>query len=134
MPESIVIVDVSEVLEGKFESLKTAMNDLVEFVRANEPRMIAYDVYLTEDNTVLTVLQIHPDSASAEFHMQVSGSAFPQFSEMIRMSRIDIYGKPSHDLLERLRRKGRMLGTDTVVVHELHAGFARFGVVRPAVR
>jgi len=30
------------------------------------------------------------------------------------------------ELLEQIRRKARMLGNGTVVVHELHAGFARF--------
>jgi hypothetical protein len=39
---------------------------------------------------------------------------------------IEIYGEPSDNLLKRLRQKAQMLGNGTVVVHELHAGFARF--------
>jgi hypothetical protein len=63
-----------------------------------------------------------------EFHMKVAGPAFPKFLEFIKMSAMHIYGKPSDDLLEQMRQKARMLGNATVVVHELHAGFARFGV------
>ncbi|HET6580404.1 MAG TPA: hypothetical protein VFG36_00845, partial [Methanoregula sp.] len=81
--------------------------------------------------TRLTVLQVHPDSASAEFHIKVAGSAFPEFAELIRMTGIDIYGDPGHELLEMLKRKARMLGSGIVVVHELHAGFFRYGVPNP---
>jgi quinol monooxygenase YgiN len=128
MSEPIVFIDSSEIREGKLEELKTAINELVEFVEANEPQPIAYNVYLQEDGTRMTVVQVHPDSASMEFHMKVAGPAFPRFVEFVRMSAMDIYGKPSDDLLEQMRQKAKMLGNASVVVHELHAGFARFGV------
>ncbi|MHB8841212.1 MAG: antibiotic biosynthesis monooxygenase [Candidatus Aquicultor sp.] len=132
MAESIVIIDSSEIHEGKLEELKTAMVELAEFAEANEPNTIAYNVYLNEDGTQVTVFQVHPDSASAEFHMKVAGPAFRKFAEFIKLLRIDIYGKPSQELLERLKQKAQMLGSETAVVHELHAGFARFGVRRAA--
>ena len=123
----IVIVDSSEIREGKLEELKAAMKGLAEFVETNEPRPLAYDVYLGADSARVTVLQIHPDAASAEFHMQVAASAFPGFSDLLRLLHIDVYGRPSGALLERLRAKARMLGGATLAVHELHAGFTRFG-------
>ncbi|HZD60432.1 MAG TPA: hypothetical protein VE439_08295 [Anaerolineae bacterium] len=128
MSESIVIIDVSEISEGKLEEVKAAMNELAEFAEANEPNTIAYNVYLNEDSSQVTVFQVHPDSASAEFHMNVAGPAFRKFTELLQLLRIDIYGKPSQELLERLRQKAQLLGSETVAVHELHAGFARFGV------
>ena len=57
--------------------------------------------------------------------MNVAGSAFPKLSELLILSRIDIYGKPSDRLLEHLRNKARMLGNAVVSVHSLHAGFSR---------
>ncbi len=42
--------------------------------------MIAYGVYLNDDATRGTVLQVHPEAASAEFHMQVAGPAFAGFA------------------------------------------------------
>jgi len=128
MFEPIMFVDSSEIREGKLEELKTAMNGLVEFVEANEPRLIAYNVYFKEDGTRMTVFHVHPDSASLEFHMKVAGPLFPKFAEFIRLLTIDVYGKPSDDLVEQMRQKAQMLGNGTVLVHELHAGFARFGV------
>jgi len=127
MSEPIVFIDSSEIHEGKLEELKAAIHDLVEFVKSNEPRPIAYNVYLNESGTRMTIVQVHPDSASMEFHLKVAGPAFPRFVELIKLSTMDIYGKPSDDLLEQTRRKVQMLGNATVVVHERHAGFARFG-------
>jgi|GEM_PF-423285 len=131
MSRHVIIIDTSEIREGKLADLKEAMTGLTGFVEAHESEIIAYHVYINGDGTRLTVLQIHPDSASAEFHMKVAGSAFPGFAELIMMSGIDIYGNPGHELLELLKRKARTLGSGNVVVHELHAGFFRDGVPNP---
>lgn len=128
MSEPIVYIDSSEIREGKLEELKTSMNELVEFVEANEPRLIAYNVYFKEDGTRMTVVHVHHDSASLEFHVRVAGPLFPKFAEFIKLLTIDVYGKPSDDLVEQMRQKAQMLGNGTVLVHELHAGFARLGV------
>src|SRR6266545_4508517 len=105
MSDPIVFVDSSEIREGKLAELKTAIKDLVEFVESNEPRPIAYNVYLDERGTRMTVVQVHPDSASMEFHMQVAAPAFAKLVQLIRLSTMDVYGKPSDAVLEALRRK-----------------------------
>jgi quinol monooxygenase YgiN len=128
MFEPIVYVDTSEVREGKLEELKAAINELVKFIETNEPRLIAYNVYFKEDGTRMTVIHVHPDSASLEFHMKVAGPAFPKFVQFIKLLAIDVYGKLSDDLLELMRQKARLLGTGAVLVHEHHAGFALFAV------
>ena len=121
----IVYVDTSEVREGRLEELKAAMADLAEFVEANEPQLLAYHVYFTDDGARMTVLHINPDSASLELHMTVAGPKFPPIGEFINMLAIDVYGRPDAELVERLRNKAALLGSGVVRVHELHAGFAR---------
>ena len=123
MSELIVYVDTSEIQAGKLKELKTAMKELVKFIEANEPRLIAYNVYLEEDGTRMTVVHLHPDSASLEFHVKVAGPAFPKFAQFIKLLTIDVYGKVSDNLLEQMRQKAQLLGNGTVIVHELHAGF-----------
>lgn len=58
--------------------------------------------------------------------MRVAGPLFPKFAEFIKLLRIDVYGKPSDQLVEQLRRKAQMLGSGTVLAHGFHKGFARF--------
>jgi len=126
--ELIVSIDSSEIHEGRLEELRSAMKELVAFVDANEPRPILYNVYFNEVGTRMTVVQVHPDSASMEFHMTVAGPVFPRFSDFVTLSRIDIYGKPTSELLEQMQQKAETLGNAVLVVHELHAGFARLGL------
>ena len=123
--QPIVYVDTSEVREGRLEELKAAMDDLTEFVEANEPRLLAYNVYFSDDGARMTVLHINPDSASLEFHMNVAGPKFPPIGEYITMLGIDVYGRPDDALVEQLRQKSELLGSGAVRVHELHTGFAR---------
>lgn len=71
MSGPIVVIDSSEVREGKLEELKTALKELAAFVEADEADPIAYNIYFDEDCTQMTVVPIHPSSASMELHMFV---------------------------------------------------------------
>jgi quinol monooxygenase YgiN len=121
----IVYVDTSDVREGALEELKPAMKELVDFVEANEPRIIAYNVYLSDDGTRMTVLNVHPDSESLEYHLKVVGPVVRQFTELVSLTSIHIYGEPSERVLQQSHEKARVLGRDAVVVDSLHAGFNR---------
>ena len=125
MSEPVISLDTSLIRDGRLEELKGAVAELVEFVRSNEPRPIVYEVYFDQTGSRMTVVQVHPDSASMEYHMTVAGPAFAGFAELVTLSTLDVYGTPSEELLELLRRKVQMLGEATVNVHDLQAGFAR---------
>ena len=126
MAEPIVAIDVSGVREGRLEDVRSAIRELAAFVDANEPTPILYNAYLDGSSNQLTVIQVHPDSASLEQHMTIAGPAFPKFAELIRMRSMDVYGEPSQSLLRLLRQKAEMLGGIPVTVHTRHAGFDRF--------
>lgn len=130
MSDPIVYVDTSEIRQGALDDVKVALEELVAFVDANEPQAIAYSVYLNKDGTRMTVFQVHPHSASLEFHMEIAGPLFLKLVDLIKLTAIDIYGTPSAALLKRLQQKAQTLGDGTVTVHELHAGFTRFADVR----
>ena len=121
----IIYVDTSDVRPGRLAELKTAMDDLARFVEANEPQLIAYQVYFSHDSARMTVLHINADSASLEFHMTTAGPQFPPIAEFIDMVSIDVYGEPAGAVVDQLREKAAMLGRGQVRVHSLHAGFSR---------
>ena len=126
MSDPIIYVDNSEIREGKFEALKAAMNELTQFVEANETQIYAYRVYFNERRTRMTVIHIHPDTESLEFHMNVAGPLFPKFAGFVRLLSIDLYGAPSEYIVEQLKQKAEALGGGTVKIYPPHAGFARF--------
>lgn len=128
MSDLIVYVDRSRVHEGKLDELETAMTELVNFVDANEPHILSYDVYFSPDGDRMTVVHMHDDPASLEYHMDVAGPEFPPIGEFITLEAIDVYGHPGEDILERLREKASTLGSGRVSVHECHEGFARIAV------
>jgi hypothetical protein len=126
MSDPIIYVDNSEIRDGQFEALKAAMNELAQFVEANEPQLYTYRVYFNERRSQMTVIHIHPDAETLEFHMKVAGPLFPKFAGFVKLLSIDVYGVPSESIVEQLRQKAEALGGGTVEVHSLHAGFARF--------
>ena len=126
MTDSLVYVDTSRVRDGAHDKLRDAIRDLVEFIDVNESQLIAYNVYLDDDGSEMTVVHVHADAESLEYHMEVAGPAFRPFADLVTMSSIHVYGRPTEKTLSMLRDKARMLGSDSVVVHDLHAGFSRF--------
>lgn len=125
MGNHIVYIDRSVVRDGKVDELKSAMTDLVDFVEANEPEILAYDVYFNTDEDRMTVVHMHADQATLEYHMEVAGPKFPPIGELIELESIDVYGHPGEDLIQQLRAKAAELGSGRVSVHDHHRGVDR---------
>jgi hypothetical protein len=127
MADSIIVIDTSAIHAGRLGDVQAAIRAMVEFVATNEPHVIAYCVSLNGDGTRMTVVQVHPDSASMEFHLTAAAPVFQPFKGLIELLAVDVYGTPSDALMAQLRQKAHMLGNATVVVHESYAGFVRGG-------
>jgi hypothetical protein len=126
VPGPLLYIDTSEIRKGALEHLKPAIEELASFVEANEPQIIAYNVYLSDDGARMNVIHLHRDSASLEYHMDVAAPAFRRFVDLVTMLSIQVYGDPSEKVLTQLRGKAQLLGSESVVVHAHHAGFTRF--------
>ena len=125
MAGPIVYIDRSDVTTGNLADLRAAVSDLVAFVEAREPRLIAYAFYIDEAGSTMTVVAVHPDSASLELHLSIGGPEFRKVGAFIRLRAIEVFGQPSAAAVDQLNDKARMLGDATVVVHSADAGFAR---------
>ena len=99
MSQPLVYVDRSDVHEGALEELKGAIGELADFVEENEPRLNSYSVYFSEDGRQMTVMHVHADSASLDYHMDVAGPRFGRFADLLTLSSIHIYGEPSDKAL-----------------------------------
>lgn len=121
----LLFIDVSEIVPGELDNVKAEFRQLATFVEENEPRAISYNVFFSTDETIVTVVQVHPDSASMELHMSVGAELFQRFSGLLTMRRMEIYGEPTAALLGAMQAKAVMLGAAGVDVHHLGTGFTR---------
>jgi hypothetical protein len=126
MSQPLVYIDTSDVREGALDELKSAIDELAEFVEKNEPQLISYNVFFSDDGSRMTVVHVHADSSSLDYHMDVAGPRFGKFADLLTLSSIHIFGEPSDKALRQLQDKVRLLGSGAVIVHALHAGFSRF--------
>jgi hypothetical protein len=126
MAQSLVYIDTSDVREGALAELKRAIEDLTDFVESHEPQIVSYAVYFSQDGSQMTVIHVHADSASLDFHLDVAGPRFGRFADLLTLSSIRIFGEPSTKSVRQLKDKVRLLGTGEVTVHPLHTGFGRF--------
>ncbi|HET9497431.1 MAG TPA: hypothetical protein VFP83_03830 [Candidatus Limnocylindria bacterium] len=125
MSEPIVYIDHSNIVDGALEELKAGVRRVAQFIEAREPQLISYGFYIDEENRTMTVVAVHPDSASLELHMNVGGPEFRTLSHLLRLTAIECYGQPSDRAVEQMRQKATALGDGgTIVSIGRFAGFA----------
>jgi hypothetical protein len=126
MRDAIIVIDASRVLEGKIGILKSVMHELADSVSSSATRAVSYEMYLSDGERVMTVIQVDPDSSSVEAQMSAAAHIFPRFADLLVMESMDVFGRPSDSLLHRLTRKAELLGLGRPpVVHSREAGFDR---------
>lgn len=126
MSEPLIFIFNCAIKEGKIEEYKQFNREFVDFVEANEPRLIALEVYTNENDTETTYVFVHPDADSEDFHMQVAGDKLNEGHELIDFTKvsIEVFGTPSAAVLEQLRQ---MAGSGVPVSIKTHhiGGFTR---------
>ncbi|HLF74775.1 MAG TPA: antibiotic biosynthesis monooxygenase [Anaerolineales bacterium] len=107
MSEPLIYISTWRIKEGRLEDFKRFIREMVEIYRTNEPQLIAFNVFLNEEETEMTSIQVHPDADSMDFHMQVLERALGEEmsdwvgrADFIEPKHIEIYGTPSAGLLE----------------------------------
>ena len=125
MAEPLIYVDVAEVREGVLADLRRAIAELAEFVEENEPQILSYNAYFSDDGALMSVVHVHADPESLDRHLEIAGPRFARFADLVTLKSIHIYGRPSESALRQLRDKLQLLGAGDVVVYPPHAGFVR---------
>jgi quinol monooxygenase YgiN len=125
MSASFVYVGTVRVKPGRLEVLRTQLAELVDFVETNEPRLIAFHLYLDEKEETLAIVQVHPDAASMEFHLQVNAKHFATaFENLDAVISEQYYGEISDSLAAELAKwDDPAVAVTHLPVHE--GGFTR---------
>jgi hypothetical protein len=107
MSSPFIFIATNRLKPGMLDAETARVPGLVDFVRTHEPRVIAFNEYLNEDGTEVAVVQLHPDSASLEFHMgAIAERAAAAYAETVeRTTSIQVFGAPSNDVVALLQRQ-----------------------------
>lgn len=103
----LVYVTTWRIKEGRLEDYTEFSKKLLAIFEAREPQLIGIHLFINEDGSELTSIQIHPDAASMDLHMQVVNSALAEDmaewverADFLEPMHIEIYGEPSQALLD----------------------------------
>lgn len=125
MSEALIFINTYTIKEGKVDAYQDAAEDWFAWNEAEHPRLLNHEVYISEDGTQVTNIQIHPDSDSMELQMQLVANRHSQWQEYIDWSTMSIalYGTPSDVLVKELRQ---IAGSGVpVTIKQLGGGFSR---------
>jgi hypothetical protein len=107
MSDLLIYISTWRIKEGRFEDFKQFTRKMVEIYRKNEPQLIAFNIFLNEEETEMTSIQIHPNADSMDFHMKEVNRAlgeemndWVERADFIEPKHLEIYGNPSVGLLK----------------------------------
>lgn len=111
MSEPFIVISTWRIKEGKLEDLKRFQREFAGIIEANEPQLIAFNAFYNEEGTEMTSIQVHPNSASMDFHLKVLretlGDAMSAVAEFVEPMSLEYYGKPPESALGMGSQSGR---------------------------
>jgi hypothetical protein len=102
-----IFIATNRLKPGKLDDEKKRVPSLVDFVQANEPRLLAFNEFANEDGTEVAVVQVHPNADSMAFHMEVIAErAASAYADTIdATTSIQVFGTPDGAVIDLLRRQ-----------------------------
>ena len=125
MSQPFAYVGTWTVKPGKVEEAKKFLSEHAAFIEANEPRMIAFHVYFNEEGNTASVVQVHPDSASMETHMQVIAEHMSDAFDVIDTILSEQYYGPMSESLSETLAQWETPGVKVTKMPVYEAGFTR---------
>jgi hypothetical protein len=122
MSGPFIFIATNRLRDGRFDAEQQRVPELVRFVEAHEPRLIAFNEYVNADRSQVSVVQFHPDAASMEFHMGVVGDHARQaYAQTLEATTgIQVFGTPTAGILRMLQQQA---GSGVPLsIHPLHLG------------
>ncbi|PVG81121.1 hypothetical protein DDE18_20145 [Nocardioides gansuensis] len=123
MSTPFIYTSTYRVRAGRFQDARNKLAEHAEFIEANEPRLVAFHIFADEEAGTVSVVQVHRDPESMEFHMKVASehimSALNDYlGEAVSTH---VYGGAGAPIVDTIRQ----YDPDTNVVAEHLAGFTR---------
>jgi hypothetical protein len=106
MAEPLIFINTYRVKDGQFEGFRDATPEWLEFVEANNPRVVHFGAYIDEDRAEVTIVQVHPDAASLELQTEVVAGRLFEWQKFVdwKSMSVVICGNLTDRLLEQMRQ------------------------------
>lgn len=104
MDTPFIFIGTYSIRQGKLEAFKEHIKEFCRYVEENEPRLIHFGCYFDEPETEVSFVQVHPDPASMELHMQVISEHLESAFDYLEKSRgMQVFGAPGEALMQLLK-------------------------------
>jgi quinol monooxygenase YgiN len=118
MEKQIQVLVELTISEGKVDEFKTQMPAIIERVKKNEPDMIGYQWYLSDDQTKCYVIEWLKNSQAWLIHLSNVEQIVPALFAIAPITRLEVFGDISKDVEDAFRPFG-------AVIYKHLSGFIR---------
>jgi hypothetical protein len=126
MSGPLIFISHSKVKPGKLAEYQEHVTEAADLVESNEPRMIAFNSYASEDGTDVSTVQVHPDAESLDVHMKIFAENLQAKAfDALDSSEVNVYGEPSESARQQLEQIAGMSGIRVRIVPVHQGGFLR---------
>jgi hypothetical protein len=102
MSGPLIVKTVSRIRPGEAAAYRPLAEEICRMAEEREPRLHAFHIFVTDDETSEVVLHIHPDAASMQHHLQVLGEMVQATGDFTEFESLEIYGELDDALREWL--------------------------------
>ncbi len=123
MTGPFIVISRSRTKPGKAEAYSAWCEDFVPVVEEKEPRLLAFNIYESDDHSMSVVVQVHPDAESMEYHLKLLGEKVGETFDYVDVESVELCGPPSPWVTEWANHG--IEGLNVVLHPVLRAGFTR---------
>lgn len=125
MSGPFIVISRSRIKPGQVEPYASWYAEMARDVEEEEPRLLAFNQWASEDHFSSIVIQVHPDAESFEYHLKLFGDRVKDAFAYIDVDAVELYGPPSPFVKEFVTHGVPGM---PVTLHPLHTGgFTRLG-------
>jgi quinol monooxygenase YgiN len=125
MSEPIVFISHFRVKEGKLDAYRELQRDTAKLLLAEKPRTLVYLAYLTKSGDQITIVHAFADAESMDLHVQGAFERAKVGFELFDADGWEIYGRPSEEIVNRMREMAASFGVTLTLQPDFVAGFLR---------
>ncbi len=99
-----IFIATNRVRPGRVDDERARVPGWVDLIERAEPRLIAFHEFLSEDGTEVEYVQLHPDAASFEHHLDVLAHVGDSYrATLAATTAVRIYGSITESIVTALR-------------------------------